>query len=568
MSTMRCSFLFFLSISSLSGFSQYDTTASFRAPLTIPMFLSGNYGEIRSGHFHAGIDIKTNQSEGWPVIAAEDGYVSRINISLTGYGKALYITHPNGYTTVYGHLQKFNTDITDFIEVHQYRMKSFTLEQFPNAYELKVKKGDTIAWSGNTGGSGGPHLHFEIRETRSGVPLNPLRFGFDIKDDVKPLFKNIGVYPLNDTSIVNGKNHPFIFKYSGGGNIPAIRARGKIGFGLEAIDKMNGTDNRCGVYEMSLSVDAHEIYRHEMDFIPFELTRYIQVHVDYYEWSKNQRRIQRSFIDRRNKLPIYKHIEDSGAVLVSDSEREIVYRIKDVNGNQDSVKFTVIPDTSSTVFAEPPDSNLIPIPADRPFNFKTQNIQIEFPEEALYSDITFRYQMRDTLANGVSAVHDIQDLYTPLFKYITVSIRTPDVSDKTGSTFMGVSLDRNDKILAVEGGSYHDGWVTFKTRSLGPYMIVQDTIAPKITPVSGASNNIHLTDNQKVQFKLTDNLSKVKIYRAQIDGKWALLEYDQKTGIAFYEVDAGRLTRGKHDFSLYIEDAAHNSASYSFVFIW
>ncbi len=565
---MRFTFLFALLIHVFTGISQYDTTVSFRAPLTIPMYLSGNYGEIRSGHFHAGIDIKTNQTEGWPVIAAEDGYISRIKISLSGYGKVLYINHPNGYTTVYGHLQKFNKGINDYIKVHQYRVKSFTVEQFPYTDALKVKKGDTIAWSGNTGGSGGPHLHFEIRETKSGVPLNPLRFGFDIRDDIDPLFKNIGVYPLNDTSIVNGKNKPFIFKYSGVTSIPDIRARGKIGFGVEAIDKMNGTGNRCGVYEISLSVDSHEIYRHEMDFIPFQLTRYIQAHVDYYEWSKNKRRIQRSFIDRRNQLPIYKHLTDSGAVIISDSQREIMYKIKDVYGNQDSVKFRIRPDSSTLILDSTTDSTSIPILADKPYTFKTQNIQIEFPEQAFYSDVMFSYRMRDTLENGVSAIHEIQNLFTPLHKYMTVSIRTPDVSDKEGSSFIGVSLNRKDKILAVEGGNYHDGWVTFKTRSLGPYMIARDTLAPKITPISGASNDIHLVNNQEVKFKLTDNLSGIKFYRAEIDGKWALLEYDKKTGMAIYNADADRLKPGKHQFSLYIEDAVHNSASYSFIFIW
>ena len=183
--------------------AQNEEKINFRSPLDIPLYLSGNFSELRSNHFHTGIDIKTQSVEGKAVYAVEDGYVARIKISTSGYGKAIYIRHPNGYTSVYGHLQKGNPEIEKYIQINQYKKETYTIELFPGKDELLVKKGDMIARSGNSGSSGGPHLHFEIRETRSEEPVNPLLYGFNITDNIRPIIKGIRIYPLSKNSYVN-----------------------------------------------------------------------------------------------------------------------------------------------------------------------------------------------------------------------------------------------------------------------------------------------------------------------------------------------------------------------------
>jgi murein DD-endopeptidase MepM/ murein hydrolase activator NlpD len=222
----------------------------FQAPLGVPLYLAGNFGELRSNHFHSGLDMKTQGREGLNVYAAADGYVSRIKISPWGYGKTIYIDHPNGYTTVYAHLQGFKGYIAKKVNIYQYQKESWEIDWYPADTLMRVKKGDIIALSGNTGGSGGPHLHFEIRETESEFPVNPLLFGFKIKDNIKPTIKSMAVFPLNDTSYVNGKNTvqrfqivkengTYVLKYGS-----SINAYGEIGVGIETIDKLNDVSNR------------------------------------------------------------------------------------------------------------------------------------------------------------------------------------------------------------------------------------------------------------------------------------------------------------------------------------
>jgi hypothetical protein len=292
--------------------------------------------------------------EGLPIYAAADGYISRIKIGLYGYGKALYVTHPNGYTTVYAHLQKFSPEIEAYTKKAQYYSKAYIVELFPNSDVIPVKKGDVIAVSGNTGGSGGPHLHFEIRETKTEVPLNPLHFGFDVKDNIKPTLKTLSIYPLNDTSLVNGKNealHLSLRGQYGNYNIPGpleIKARGVIGFGIEAQDFANGSHNRIGVYSIELFVDGEKHYSHYLDNVPFHLTRYINSHIDFAETSTNKRRIQKSFLDPGNQLNIYKDVKYNGKVFLSNFGHELNYVVKDAYGNESTLKFTVDFDSTSS----------------------------------------------------------------------------------------------------------------------------------------------------------------------------------------------------------------------------
>ncbi|MBI2281845.1 MAG: M23 family metallopeptidase [Bacteroidetes bacterium] len=259
----------------------------FRSPLDIPLILSGNFGELRNNHFHSGLDIKTQGVEGLKVYAIADGFVSRVKISPIGYGKIIYITHPNGYTSAYAHLQQFKGELAKEIKRYQYANETFEMDYYPPDTLLKVKKGDIIALSGNSGSSGGPHLHFEIRETVSEYAVNPLLFGFDIKDDVKPVIKSIILFPLNDTSFVNDKKVSQEFTVTGtNGNYQLltklpINVYGQIGVGINTFDQQSGASNQNGVYEVMLFEDNNLICKTELSSFSFDHTRALNSMIDY-----------------------------------------------------------------------------------------------------------------------------------------------------------------------------------------------------------------------------------------------------------------------------------------------
>ena len=553
-----------------SSIAQTGSNLTFSSPLNIPLFLAGNFGEIRGGHFHAGIDIKTQQVEGHVVLAAADGYISRVKISLGGYGNALYITHTNGYTTAYGHLQKFNEEITSYITKEQYKDKKFTIERFLPKNKISVKKGDTIAISGNSGGSGGPHLHFEIR--KNGIPQNPLLYGFDIKDDIAPIIKHIGIYPMNDTSFINGKNTPLILPIKNIGthykiaSSSKIKGKGVLGFGIETIDKLNGATNRCGVYSISLQADNHVIYSHQMDEISFDVTRFIQTHVDFYEAKKNKRRIQKSYLTSYNKLKIYKDVSNKGLVYFSKFGHHLNYSVTDVYGNNSQISFNVEYDsTKYSSETKPYSFTLFKYNVDN--QLKSDGLNIFIPKFSLYENLKFTTSLADSLPNAVAPVYYIQDLYTPLQKKMTVSIRTKKDS-VLSSKYFAVSLNKKLKVISPEGGKYDNGWVTFKTRSMGPYTILVDTIPPTIKSINFNSNTLNFSQLNQLTFKIKDQSSGVKFYNAYIDGEWVLLEYDYKTNLAWINLNHHTPTKGEHLLELKIGDSVNNFNSYSFKFIW
>lgn len=564
--------IFSLLTLTLQAQKTHPKAGDFIAPLKIPLYLAGNFGEIRSNHFHAGIDIKTQQREGLPVLAAADGFVSRIKVSLYGYGKAIYIVHPNGLTTTYAHLQKFNPEIEAYVQRAQYDQEIFEIELFPQVNELKVRQGETIALSGNTGGSGGPHLHFEIRETASEIPLNPMLFKFDIQDDVKPILKTLAVYPMNDTSAINGQNNPLYLplygssgSYSISKNTP-LQATGVCAFGIEVIDRLNGVANRCGVYSIELKADQRTIYKHEMDAIPFHLSRYINSHVDFYAWKKLKKRVQKSWLQPGNRLNIYKNIVANGQVFFSSYDHQLDYEVKDSYGNLATTSFYISRDTNSYFF--PKKKKFILFKRNAPNQFSQNGFSFSLPSGALYQDLHFEYRHENHSKYPLSGIHHIQDVYTPLHKYATVEIPLDSVPSHKADLLLAVSLNSNLRVLAAEGGQLIGDKIRFKTRSFGPYAVVFDTIPPAIEAFNFREPTPSFSNANKIAFKIKDELSGIETFNGFIDNKWVLMEYDRKTGHLWHYFLADQLKRGKHNFKVVVVDERGNASEKRIDFIW
>jgi hypothetical protein len=318
-------FLFLLIIPGKKSFAQlrFDTL-NWAPPVDIPIFLAGNFAELRSGHFHAGIDIKTRGHEGYKIYAVQKGYVSRIKVAPDGYGQSVYITHPDGYTSVYGHLREFNIQIGRYVRKAQYEKESFAVDLFLNPDEIPVNKGDVIGLSGNSGSSGGPHLHFEIRDTRSARPMNGLFLGYKIEDNLPPLMFNLYVYPYGDASEVKGKNkkatitlNPAKGKYKPDGP-DTIEVSGTIGLGIKADDFLNGSSNRCGVYRFNLFQEDSLCFEMQFDGFSFAETHYVSSMLDYAEYVQNNVKAYKLYIEPNNKLSVYKSFQQNGLLKIAE----------------------------------------------------------------------------------------------------------------------------------------------------------------------------------------------------------------------------------------------------------
>lgn len=536
----------------------------FAPPMDIPLYLSGNFGEIRTNHFHAGIDIKTQGVEGIPIKSAAEGFVSRIKISPYGYGKAIYVVHPNGYTTVYGHIQKFSETIEKYIKAAQYKKESFSIELFPMSSELQVKKGDLIAYSGNTGGSGGPHLHFEIRETKSETPLNVMLFGFDIKDNISPIVQSIYAYPLDDTSTVNGSHSKMRFPATGSnGNyrllVNAIQAYGRIGFGIETIDQANGVGNRIGVYKIDLKENDQLVYSHIIDGIPFNKSRFMNAHIDYEEKVKTGRAVQRSFVLDNNQLDIYQLDKKSGPITINNGEQTAMkYELKDAYGNASEISFSVAGKKTSSASR----NASIKSSENRYFNFNRRSVILEddilvnIPAYYLYEDLEFEFS-KESNSRCISPLYNLHNKYTPLHSYMNISIKMEGLSDRLKEKSLIVSTT-NKRSFSAEGGKWNGDNLNAKSRTFGSYCIMVDSTPPVIIPVN-ISNGANMNGKWSIMIKATDNLSGIDYYRGEVDGKWILFEYDYKRNLFFHYFD-GTIDKGNHTLTFEVKDGTNNSS--------
>jgi len=497
----------------------------FRSPIEGRIYLSGTFAELRGNHFHGGIDIKTGGVEGKNIYAAADGWVTRVKISPWGYGHALYIEHPNGYTTVYGHLQEIKGEVSKYTRSQQYQQQQFGVDLYLKKEQFPVKKGEIIALSGNTGGSGGPHLHFEIRETANQEPINPLLFGIKVKDYITPTIHSIRIYPAEEGGSINGNPHATSFKLQGWGKDYHLQEKdtipisGDFYLGINTIDKQNDSQNNNGVYQIDVIVDSSLYYSHKVERINFSSTRYLNTLIDFDYYKKKSRRYQRTYQSPNNLLPIYGKVKNKGIFSFSDdSYHHIQYVVKDANNNSSVLHFIV--------YSQAPDEHayldfdhlLKPLEDNR---FENKEMSIYFPLRSLYDTLSFSAQVIEDQQSINGQLFQIGRVGVGLQKPIQVRLKDLQIaSELKNKVYIG-------ELYKGKTSAYNASWVnddlTFKTRDFGDYVILIDTIAPQIKLKTKLDSM-----PKKLVFRITDNESGISKYDAWLNGSWILLDWDPK----------------------------------------
>ncbi len=549
-------------------------TISFHPPVDIPMYLSGNFGEIRSTHFHTGIDIKTQGQIGFKIYSIDEGYISRIKIQAGGYGNAIYITHPNGYTSVYGHLDHFRKDIQEYTTNNQYRKNKFEINLFPPRDKFVLKKGEWFAKSGNSGRSGGPHLHFEIRDTESEHPLNPLLFNFDIKDDIKPKVYEVAIYPLNDDSRVNGAKDPSFIKVRGNNgryklaNNDTIRAWGEIGFGISSNDFLNSSANKCGIYTIQLMIDSTLVFESNIDELDFSELRYVISHIDYKTKKEKGRTFQKSFIAPNNRLSIYKPLPSNMASTFTLDKQvsSVTYKLTDVYGNSSQLAFWMKAEKPTEEYAISAVKDYVQaMPYLQSNKFSNEQIELSFPAKCFFEDLFFNYSTSPKTDDLYSPIHHVHNIYTPLFKRYKLKIKVDSLPErlKVKAIVALVDTAKRKTNLVSMGGAFKNGYVETNIREFGSFAIAVDTVPPNITP-QNIFNGKDMTSNSILSFKITDKLSGIESYEGAIDGVWVLFRYDAKRDHIYYQFSDNKITRNsKHQLNLKVLDHSGNEAIYT-----
>jgi len=533
--------------------------------------MSGTFGELRPDHFHSGLDFSTQNKENLEVLASADGYVSRIKISSGGYGKVIYLTHPNGFVTVYAHLNAFNVVVDDYVKRKQYEQKSFEIELFPNPALFKIKKGDIIGYSGNSGASGGPHLHFEIRNTRTEIPINPLYSGIYPIGKEKIVIEKLALYPFGTNSLINGQNKKVILETSKTKRDTSlkvsdtIRVEGNIFFGMEAYQKTNADDS-WGLYAEEIRIDSMPFFRISFDSVSFDDWRYVNTLKDYETYNSTNAKIIQTYIAPGNRLKIYSSPRNKGFYFFCDTNYHVVTFIaEDIFGNKASQKLIV---KSAT-----PLQKTVSTKTDFPLyhyglkeHFEAKNITVDFPENALYDSIYFDYKVTDGNRKTYSVIHQVQDANTPIHSYVLVKIK-PNIPF-TDSIKPKLCMARfSNNTYSYVKSEWTDGYISAKIHTFGNYCIVADTTPPEIKPL-GNLNHKKINPDELIRFTISDNFSGIDTYTLTLNGKWILADYDAKNDLLTYKADAANFVKGNNDLKLVVTDKLKNQQTISLTLVY
>lgn len=540
--------------------------------MDLPISVAGNFMELRPNHFHSGLDMKTNGRIGQPVKAVADGWVSRIKISPWGYGKAVYIDHPSGYTTVYGHLDHMNTALGEATLEAQYAAKDFSIDKYFTKGELPVRQGEVIAFSGNTGGSSGPHLHFEVRRSADQHALDPQAFGMNPPDNVPPTITGLRIYALGDSS----KCSPYpagavgfpvsavndsTYMLKAGSNLSAY---GTVGFAVNVTDSYSNSHNRCGVRYITESVDGIQVFSAHLDEIDFAKNRFANAYMDYGMYKGNGMKYNRLYELPNNSLRIYGNEKAQGRIAVEPGKDHAVQVITtDAAGNRSTLTFVLHGADAATASTWPST----PEPGQL-FNYNVPNLLVQdglrfsLPANALYDDERIRYAVLPAPRGALSPLHRIQDENTPLQLAGEINVSVQNEIDNSLTSKLLIVRMVNGKPVA-EGGTFANGMVTAKVRGFGDFTVMIDTVPPTLYNVDLRPN---MAGRKSFKLKIGDDLSGIADLEGRLDGKWILLEYDPSAATLEHTFDKYSSAPGAHRLEVTARDDRGNKKTFTYEF--
>lgn len=532
-------------------------TGEFRNPTGIEWRLSGTFGEPRGNHFHAGSDVRTGGTVGYKLYAIGDGYVARIRVSPFGYGKALYIAHPNGYTSVYAHMDSFSPRIDSLVRARQYRDESFDQDIYLEAAALPVIEGEVIGLSGNSGGSAGPHLHFEIRETASQHALNPLFFGYAVADSRPPDFLGVritsvrsGFYDRRDVT------HREYYPASSLRDTLRVPA-GKLAIGAHGYDRQDGGENKNGVFRMETLADGELISQWTMDRLSFDEGRYVNAFRDF-EDRQRSRTVYNAFRLPGNRLGVYESLAGDGFIDLGPGQvRRITVRLYDFHRNLTERSFTVLGMEPAAEKEEAYQADTaFHVRWDTDFSWQGEDFRIYLPAGSLYDDAYLVYRAdRNDKPGNYSPVHQWHDTFVPLHKQAVVQVAAPVLPQSLRDKAVLVHRDLNGKEQALTT-FWKDGLVSARCNEVGSFTVRADTVAPTVTLLNFNGKTRTFRGNQ-IRVRIADNLSGIDTYRGEVDGKWVLFDYDAKRNLLVYDFDE-YCPPGEHTLRLVVTDGVKN----------
>ena len=551
---------YFLSIYLISVLSTLNSQEyNLNSPIDLPINLSGTFGEFRSSHFHYGLDITTNKKPGYRVYSIDSGSIIRIRVGTSGYGKAIYIDHSNGLTSVYAHLKEFSPKIQEYIKKQQYLNKSYSIQKFFNVGDFVINKGELIGYSGNTGGSSGPHLHFEIRDTKSQNPINPLSFKYKYTDDKRPIIKSLYVFDENDR-FVNNKPKGYSIKKINDSLYESKKViySGKVGIGIEVYDRQSSKNyNRNGIYEIRMYLDSILNFSYKMDNINISESIFRKVFYDYSLLKTKRLRVQKVYYPPNSKLTFLNHNINTGILQSNNKgEKNVLIEVIDWNNNKSYLNFKIEAVTSNGIEESVNGIEIVP---SQKYLIKKNNSEIGFKKNSFFNKVALNIESQ----NDTLIVH--KDVY-PLRKSYDIKI-IKKVKDSTIRRQSYIGIINNNGTLSYLKTNKTDEFFSTSSSILGSYTLSRDSIKPEIKPLNFSLNK-DISKQKTIRLRVYDKTSGIKSYNVLINDNWALFEYEPKSNLIFHQIEDGIIINGENNINIKATDGVGNETEINTKVYW